>query len=886
MRSAEAASRFLETWRDLVTAPGAFLESRGGQTEQNSFNWIVAFTDDVDVMRDTTYNVAYWNLHERAIRWTGDGPDGPRFTIEGRPLVAFHFSGFVPGNPLRLCSGNHLHPVHCDRALGRLLTFYSGELAANDAANWSARTYRFATFSSGIVVDRRMRQLFKEYEPELRREVDPFSPAGEATYCRALLSPTPGAGSLLPVLLAAIYRERSDLRTHLPDADVDPEPLLRWFSRSGVHETGYGALFDTHRPVLPRSERLRSLATARARIPDLFAPCAEALGRDRQRLLARLEEAQEDELAREIRDLEGEIYAASPIFVVWRLVRERKDLRESYPDLLEEGALGFTVWLRIFGTRLELLPRDAPVRFARAARGGALARIFSFLNRNTALARSWPLALAGVDRLDFARFLLAHLAGAPEYDLDDVVMYLWLMEERPWCGLPLVLELLANAHHSPSPLLEEGQEALLAPLLASRPEFRQALDGYRARHRSRATVASPGPEASPTFPGSERRPGVNLFGYFRSPIGLGNMSRGLACALRSQQVEVSENLLFNLAMAPELRPEDFVRRFDFGLDSNIFVTFPHLDERLLEVFPPLQIASRRNVGYLAWEQREASPLWEPFLRGFDQVWALSSFAAGGLAEALGREVLVVPCAVDPAELSLEEAARQSIDGSRRQRKPRSRRSARLEDRFSFLHIFDANSSIERKNPEAVVAAFARAFAPGEPASLWIRIANAQRWPHRRRLHELVRRASATGLDIRFFSEPMSRAGLLELLVDADCYVSLHRAEGFGLTCAEAMALGKPTIATGYSGNLDFMSRENSLLVDYREVEVRAAEGPFRGGSLWAEPSVDHAAEQMRWVYVHRDAAAELGAHGRATVIARCSPAAVGAIAAAALAELR
>ena len=100
-----------------------------------------------------------------------------------------------------------------------------------------------------------------------------------------------------------------------------------------------------------------------------------------------------------------------------------------------------------------------------------------------------------------------------------------------------------------------------------------------------------------------------------------------------------------------------------------------------------------------------------------------------------------------------------------------------------------------------------------------------------------------------------------------------------------MALGKPTIATGYSGNLEFMDTENSLLVDYREVEVGTAEGPFRGGSLWAEPSIEHGALQMRWAYSNPAAARTMGERARLSVVEKLNPAKVGAIALAALHRL-
>ena len=105
------------------------------------------------------------------------------------------------------------------------------------------------------------------------------------------------------------------------------------------------------------------------------------------------------------------------------------------------------------------------------------------------------------------------------------------------------------------------------------------------------------------------------------------------------------------------------------------------------------------------------------------------------------------------------------------------------------------------------------------------------------------------------------------MATADCYVSLHRGEGFGLTMAEAMALGKPVIATGYSGNLDFMSPTNSLPVGYRLLEITEDAGPYAKGMHWADPDVDHAASLMRKVFDDRAFAARVGAQARETMAA-------------------
>ena len=107
----------------------------------------------------------------------------------------------------------------------------------------------------------------------------------------------------------------------------------------------------------------------------------------------------------------------------------------------------------------------------------------------------------------------------------------------------------------------------------------------------------------------------------------------------------------------------------------------------------------------------------------------------------------------------------------------------------------------------------------------------------------------------------TRTEFFSLVAASDCYASLHRAEGYGQVLAQSMYLGKPVIATGYSGNLDFMNESNSLLLPYELVKVSVDDGYYRPrveGNLWAEPDIDRASQAMRWVYENRKEAQELG----------------------------
>ncbi len=190
----------------------------------------------------------------------------------------------------------------------------------------------------------------------------------------------------------------------------------------------------------------------------------------------------------------------------------------------------------------------------------------------------------------------------------------------------------------------------------------------------------------------------------------------------------------------------------------------------------------------------------------------------------------------------------------------------------FLYIFDVSSQTERKNPLAAIRAFRRAALPHEAAVLVLKFTNPGIRPGRRppalrggfRPQRRLRRSLSR-------SAPTSVA----LINTADCYLSPHRAEGFGLTLLEAMRLGKPVIGTAYSGNMDFMTPDNSYLLDYSLVTLTRDYGPYFRGAVWADPDVEHAARLIRDVVHNRSEAALRGARARADVERDWNPVATG-----------
>jgi glycosyltransferase involved in cell wall biosynthesis len=192
------------------------------------------------------------------------------------------------------------------------------------------------------------------------------------------------------------------------------------------------------------------------------------------------------------------------------------------------------------------------------------------------------------------------------------------------------------------------------------------------------------------------------------------------------------------------------------------------------------------------------------------------------------------------------------------------------DKFLFLFVFDALSNLDRKNPEGLMHAYRNAFGPGDGAELILKCKNLTS----DELNALDESRHGRP-DIRIINQTMSRQEVYALIAACDCYVSLHRAEGFGLTMAEAMFYGKPVIATGYSGNLDFMAGGSAFLVDYKMTALEKDNGYYRAGTQWADPDLNHASTLMRSVMENREIARGVGRAAAQKMRDEYSPEAVG-----------
>jgi len=256
-----------------------------------------------------------------------------------------------------------------------------------------------------------------------------------------------------------------------------------------------------------------------------------------------------------------------------------------------------------------------------------------------------------------------------------------------------------------------------------------------------------------------------------------------------------------------------------------------------------------------WELPDFPPEWSDSFRYFDEIWAASAFAAEAIAKASPIPTIKMPLPL------------RAYDGPVLGREHFGLRK----DAFIFFFMFDFMSVFQRKNPLAILEAFRRAFAVRDEVQLVVKCSNPDADP----ANALRLREEAKAAHSRLIEGYLSRQEIASLIENCDAYVSLHRSEGFGLTMAEAMSAGKPVIATAYSANVDFMNVGNSFPVRYRLVELDKDEGPYQRGSSWADPDVEHAAEQMRWVFDHRESAAAIAARARVDIATHLSLDAVG-----------
>ena len=262
-------------------------------------------------------------------------------------------------------------------------------------------------------------------------------------------------------------------------------------------------------------------------------------------------------------------------------------------------------------------------------------------------------------------------------------------------------------------------------------------------------------------------------------------------------------------------------------------------------------ATRYRIGYWAYELAELPRLWAEAIPFFHEIWTPSSFVAEAVERARGKASTIIRVVPHPVAIEPVPAAERAERGP-----------------LTFLAMVDARSSLSRKNPLGTIEAFKQAFSPDD-TRVRLLLKLVATWKDPRGVFGL-RDAAAGWPNITFVEDELSDVETQALLATADCLVSLHRAEGFGLPIAEAMRAGLPVIATDWSGNTD-LTRGATYQVPYRLVAARDASGRYNGtGQNWADPDIAVAADLMRQVRDNPIERAAMAARGRKRVLELCA----------------
>lgn len=320
--------------------------------------------------------------------------------------------------------------------------------------------------------------------------------------------------------------------------------------------------------------------------------------------------------------------------------------------------------------------------------------------------------------------------------------------------------------------------------------------------------------------------GVNLIANIKADTGLGESSRIVASDLQNAEIPFT---IYNFALPGQSggRNDKFEKEISNTLPyavNMIHINPNEMATSLKEIgFDKLDY--HYNIGFWSWELEDFPLEWKGCIDVMDEIWTPSEFASNSIRKLTDKRVRTLPHYVST---EVDEKSDRAYFGL-------------PEDKFLFLIVYNSGSVAERKNPQAAINAYKKAFGNGnDEIGLVIKVSNASE-TELQELKEELRNVK----NVFFIVDNLKKIEVNSLIKNVNVYVSLHRAEGFGLVLAEAMQLGTAVISTAWSGNMEFMNENVACLVDYKLIPVTTEQGGFSQKSVWADADVGQAADYMK-----------------------------------------
>jgi glycosyltransferase involved in cell wall biosynthesis len=895
-------------------------------TDQRWMDLAPAFLPGTAILHHPGYNVAYWNLLHRPV---SRGRGGWR--AAGQPLYFVHFSGVDPLNSGQF--SKHQTRFRSENIAGLLPLFesYVAQLLTNGYEKYEKSPYAYGRFSDGRQVHTLMRHYFRRCEDTANPLTGVSLGAESGIFDEA--EPTLDEAGLPRItrIMYQLWLQREDLqRAFALDTEGGRRGYLMWFGKNASAEEGldersiHAAATLLAASDVGQSDGTARIGAARRRPPwDVAEPWSKAARDAASYLEARVDTTHPtpyDGLPRQMA-------------ILWET---RTDLQSAFPLTKAEDFDRYVDWCVTSGIdEAQIDPELIDARFwelldAPVASGDyegmpitrgmwAACSVFDRREITAGFPQNkssrvelalwfllvaphkyrWPAAMTRSLRayveapvvtltafgVKLPRLLLLLWESRQDlcstFDLSEetgrrALLAWFLFEGLAECGLTgadlpsdFYRDLFAAARNELPPIhrLLRWRRPDISGVFDARSKTGRR--GYltwfeeHGRHELASDAVFP-PSSSIRSDGTKatrnqaEAPGplVVLTGFISMPSG---RSEDMRMTMRSLDAHAIPYLTLDRGDGV-VRLSDG-RKADPELVSRARVNIVHLnaetafaDHQFLRRYG---IGNATLIGYWAWELAKMPAEYARAFSFYDEIWAATRFTMGAFDIGY-RPVKLMPMPVAiPADLA-----------------DKDRRYFRLpERRFMFLFNFDFGSYRARKNPDATIAAFHRAFPePNAPVCLVIKTINGEHYIEEwKKMQEMAlgdpRVIMRNGL--------YSREEMLGLIGCCDCYISLHRSEGFGRGPAEAMLLGRPVIITNYSGNRDFTTTDNSFPVDYRLVPVAEGEYPGDQDQVWAEPDIAGAATQMRRVYEEPGLAEETGRRARSFIETFYSPERIG-----------
>ena len=336
-------------------------------------------------------------------------------------------------------------------------------------------------------------------------------------------------------------------------------------------------------------------------------------------------------------------------------------------------------------------------------------------------------------------------------------------------------------------------------------------------------------------PSDEHPFGVNLYGFAFGELGIGEDLRMAVAVCEAASIPYR---VVNINAGDQLRQADDALALqvkqslvESPYSVNVFC-LPAFDmvARIFLALGSAPFDKQYNIGWWPWELSVWPKGWKNAFDLVDEVWAGSPFSFSMYQKSTLKPSYLMPLAASVGRIKVSSRDYFSLPASS----------------FLFLYVFDFNSHLNRKNPSMLIKAFKNAFPDlNQAVGLVFKVMNTN--PSDAKWNDFVMECKQDPR-IQIINKTMDRPDVLGLIEVCDAYVSPHRAEGFGRTLAEAMLLGKPVLATNYSGNAGYMDPELTFPIQYDLVPLDKGDYHFiepEDGAVWAEPSIAHLSESLK-----------------------------------------